>query len=195
VTTKTPIGSPRERILETASTLFYQNGYRATGINEIIKKSGVAKATFYAHFPSKERLALAYMEESSRRGIQDVKDGLVPLRGPEAKLVGLLANLEGWIQKDNFRGCGFLNMASEIPDPQNPVRKEGKLHYEALRAIVLDLMQDLKRERGSAWRNRNPQKLTEEYVTIVAGALALAELYHDVHPVRVGVEAIKRLIA
>ncbi|MGB5338112.1 MAG: TetR/AcrR family transcriptional regulator, partial [Gammaproteobacteria bacterium] len=52
----------RARILETASDLFAAQGYRATGVNEVIEKSGVAKATFYNHFPSKDELCLAYLK-------------------------------------------------------------------------------------------------------------------------------------
>jgi len=55
-------GSPAERILDVASDLFYRQGYRATGINEVIKESGVAKATFYNHFPTKDDLCYAYLE-------------------------------------------------------------------------------------------------------------------------------------
>ena len=60
--TTRPAGPPEERILAVASELFYRQGYRATGINEVIARSGVAKATFYNHFPSKEDLCLAYLQ-------------------------------------------------------------------------------------------------------------------------------------
>jgi AcrR family transcriptional regulator len=194
VSTKTASGSPRERILQTASDLFYRNGYRATGINEIIRKSGVAKATFYAHFPSKETLAVAYIQSMSQRDIQSTKEGVQSLKGAEAKLIAIVANLEGYVEQNHYRGCAYLNMSSEVIDPQHPIRKEGKLHYETEKAIILDLMKDLKKERGPAWRDRDPQHLTEHYMLILVGALAMAEVYHELQPIHAAVESVKRLL-
>ena len=60
--------SPRQRLLDTATRLFYAEGIRAVGIDRIIAEAGVAKATFYNHFPSKDDLVLAYIEEQDRIG-------------------------------------------------------------------------------------------------------------------------------
>jgi len=86
----------RERILATARDLFYRNGYRATGINEIIRKSGVAKATFYAHFPSKESLAYAYVESMNLEENRALEESLERYPGPYEKLIGLVEFLIPW---------------------------------------------------------------------------------------------------
>ena len=82
--------SPRERIVATASDLFYTQGYRATGINEVIKQSGVAKATFYSHFPSKDDLCLAYLEERSLAEKRSITEQVQSKRTPRAKFLAVM---------------------------------------------------------------------------------------------------------
>src|SRR5436190_23947816 len=94
----------RQRILKTAQNLFYRNGYRATGINEIIDKSGVAKATFYAHFPSKEDLVLEYIRTLNQA---DTPSALAPLEqypGPFENLLSLFGYSTGWDKARGARG-------------------------------------------------------------------------------------------
>jgi AcrR family transcriptional regulator len=185
----------RARILKTASDLFYSKGYRATGINEIIAKSGVAKQTFYDHFPSKESLAYAYVQQMNERELQLTKEVLAGVQGPYQKLITYIESLIPWSEANDYRGCGYLNIASEIPDARNPARREGKYHYEAIRAIVRDLVEDLKRERGAAWKDRDAAKITSDYLLILAGALAMAQIYHDPEPYKAALESVKRLLA
>jgi AcrR family transcriptional regulator len=71
---------PRERIMSVAADLFYKQGYRATGVNEVIEKSGVAKATFYSHFPSKDDLALAYLRQLKDIEIAHVDNTIWPVK-------------------------------------------------------------------------------------------------------------------
>jgi AcrR family transcriptional regulator len=183
-----------KRILETARDLFYRNGYRATGINEIIEKSGVAKATFYANYPSKEALALAYVKAMNEAEFRAIEENLGKHKGPYDKLVGVLEFVRDWTRERDYRGCTHLNISSEITDPGNPVRWETKNHYVELRAVVGRLMKDLKAERGDAWKGRDAENLADEYVLIYAGAMALAPLYHDPQPFREAIASVKRLL-
>ena len=122
--------------MRTAAELFYKNGYRATGINEVIDKSGVAKATFYSHFPSKDDLCLAYLQERNRGELQFVKEAVARRQTPREKLLAVIEILEPWLVENKLRGCGFLNMVAEEPDPASPLRLEGKDHYEHTRQPV-----------------------------------------------------------
>jgi len=184
----------RDRILTTASELFYRNGYRATGINEIIRKSGVAKATFYLHFPSKESLVLAYVESMNREEIRVMEEGLKKYPGPYEKLIGLVEFLISWSKERDYRGCAYLNISSEIPDHANPVRRESKHHYVEVRKLVGRLMQELKRVRGTAWKHRDAEQAADDYMLIFSGALAMAQVYHDPEPIRHAIQAVKRLL-
>ena len=182
------------RILATACDLFYRNGYRATGINEIIEKSGVAKASFYANYPSKESLAVAYVKAMNAAEFRAADESLRKRKGPYDKLVGLMEFAGAWIRERDYRGCTHLNISSEIPDPGNPVRFETRNHYDTLRQIVGGLMKELKAERGAAWKGRDPENMADEYVLIYAGAMAMAPLYHDHQPLREAIVLVKRLI-
>ena len=187
-------GEAYQRILATARDLFYRNGYRATGINEIIEKSGVAKATFYAHFPSKESLALAYIKSMNEMENRNRVTGIKKYRDPYQKLIGLLKYSIPWSQERDYRGCAYLNMSSEITDHANPVRQESRNHYKALRALVGGLMQDLKVQRGNAWKHGDAEKVADDYMLIFSGALALAQVYHDKKPFLQAIDAVRRLL-
>jgi AcrR family transcriptional regulator len=184
----------RQRIMETARDLFYRNGYRATGINEIIKKSGVAKATFYAHFPAKESLALAYVKSINQEEIRTLEDGIQKFSGPYEKLLGLLEFLIPWSQERDYRGCAYLNLSSEIPNHANPVRQESKDHYRAVRRLIGRHMQELKIKRGDAWKGRDAKKVADDFMLIFSGAMAMAQVYHNAEPFRQAIDAAKRLL-
>src|SRR5882672_1940569 len=187
--------TPAQRILATASDLFYRNGYRATGINEIIEKSGVAKATFYDHFPSKESLALAYVKSMNEADKRGVEEGLKPFPGPYEKLLGLLDFLVPWSKERDYRGCSYLNIASEIPDHSHPVRHESKGRYQVIRTLVGQLVHELKKQRGRAWKDKDADRIADDYLLIFAGALALAQVYHHPRPLREAKDAATRLLA
>jgi Transcriptional regulator len=185
----------RQRILKTATDLFYRNGYRATGINEIIDKSGVAKATFYAHFPSKEDLAFEYIRTLNQAENQSALTALEKYSGPHEKLIGMFDYLIGWAKERDYRGCAYLNIASEMPDPSHAVRAESRSHYDALRSLSRKLVTDLKVLRGPAWRDRDADKVSEDYLLILSGALTMSQVYHDAKPFRDAAAAAKRLLA
>jgi AcrR family transcriptional regulator len=190
---KTPRDSAAaKRILATAADLFYRNGYRATGINEIIEKSGVAKATFYAHFPSKASLALAYVKSMKEEEERAIENHLNKQSGPYEKLLGLLDFVLTWFQERDYRGCRYLNIASEITDQSSPVRLVTRNHYAAYRELIGRLMKELKAERGQAWKGKDAEKLADDFLLIFAGAMAMAPLYHDPQPFRDAIAWVKR---
>lgn len=184
-----------KRILATARELFYRQGYRATGINEIIKKSEVAKATFYAHFPSKESLALAYVQSMNEAETRVMEAGLDKYPGPFEKLIGLLEFTIPWSEERDYRGCAYLNMSSEITDHGNPVRQESKGHYKAVRALIGRIVRDLKNQRGEAWQDKDPEKVADDFMLIFSGALAMAQVYHEPTPFHQAISAARRLLA
>ena len=115
--------SARRRVLATASALFYAEGVHAVGIDRIIAAAGVAKATFYHHFPAKDELVRAYLVEEYQRqrtALEAVRDGA---SGPGEALLGIFELLADNAVHPQFRGCPFTNAAAEYPDPTHPVRR------------------------------------------------------------------------
>ncbi|MDR7034807.1 TetR/AcrR family transcriptional regulator [Mesorhizobium sp. BE184] len=113
--------TPRRRLLDTATRLFYEGGIHAIGIDRIIAEAGVAKATFYNHFPSKDELVLAYIEEQDRLGRTAVAS--LPKQPPRQMIAAIIGRIGEAVVAGPWRGCPFLNAAAEYPDPASPVRR------------------------------------------------------------------------
>jgi AcrR family transcriptional regulator len=113
--------SPRRRLLETATRLFYEGGIHAVGIDRIIAEADVAKATFYKHFPSKDDLVVAYIEEQDRLGRAAV--AALTKQHPRETIAAIMGRISDAALGGGYRGCPFLNAAAEYPDPASPVRR------------------------------------------------------------------------
>jgi AcrR family transcriptional regulator len=194
-TGKLNTAQPRERILATASDLFYKQGYRASGVNELIEKSGVAKATFYAHFPTKSDLCLAYLEQGKEIEFADILSFINNKKSPRTRFIAVIESLLPWATRTQFRGCAFLHMVAEVPDAKSALRRAGKSHYDEMRALVLCLADNLLESDPNKYGHLHAQELTTDYMLIFTGAIGLSEVYHDVQPILNGIEAVKRLIA
>ncbi len=115
------VSEAKQRILETAGRLFSERGYELVGINELIEKSGVAKATFYQHFKSKETLCLEWLKELAE---ESEKDGLELLESPltaEEKIARKFDGVRQHLKSSEFRGCPFSNTAAVMLE-DNAVR-------------------------------------------------------------------------
>lgn len=185
---------PRERILRTAAALFYRHGYRATGINEIIEKAGVAKATFFAHFPTKENLALAYLDHLHAQEAQALLAFVNRRRAPYERFLAVVRWIEPWIRSNELRGCGFLNIVPEVPDRQSALRGKAKNHYHVLRGLLRDLTEDLVRSDPQAYGHLDPYAVADAYLLLVVGAIALTEISQGTWPARRAVEAARLLV-
>jgi len=117
VAQRRPAGAARERIVCTAYALFTRRGVRAVGIDEIISQSGVAKATMYRHFPTKNDLVLAVLQRREQLWTFDLVERQSRLRGstPEEQLLAIFDVFHDWFQKhEDFDGCSFINVLIEL---------------------------------------------------------------------------------
>jgi AcrR family transcriptional regulator len=132
-------GSPaRRRVLDTATALFYAEGVHAVGIDRIIAEAGVAKATFYHHFPAKDELVRAYVEQQSQLG-QAAIARLGP-RSPRTMLLAIFDLIADAARQPGYRGCPFINAAAEYPDPASPVRQAIEKHRRWKRDLLIELL-------------------------------------------------------
>lgn len=189
-----PAGSPAERIVEVASDLFFNQGYKATGINEVISKSGVAKATFYSHFKSKDELCCEYLKQSRHQAMSFIEQSIANARTPLNKFLAPMRAMEPMMLGTQFRGCAFMNMASEVPDCCSPLRKEGIALYEFIDDRLIELSKALVASDAQKYGALNPVQLGKHYDVIMAGAIALSELYAEVWPLQQGVKTLQVLI-
>ena len=125
---RTGHSEPVDRILATAYELFSHRGVRDVGINELIERSGVAKSTFYRHFPSKDALVLAFLALRDQVWTVDLIVSEARRRGttPEGRLLAIFDVFGDWFQRDDFEACTFINVLLEM-GPEHPLGVIGAL--------------------------------------------------------------------
>jgi len=161
----------RDRILDAAFRLFYARGIRAVGVDLIIAESGVAKATFYKHFPAKDDLVVAYLDRVDGIWSGQLR-AAAEAAGPDPadQLVGLFDALRTACRRDGYRGCAFINAAAEST-PGTPVHDRTLAHKAAVRAWV----RELAAEAGAA----DPEGLARSLTLLLDGGLASGALDAD----------------
>ena len=113
----------RGRILETAYDLFYREGIRAVGVDQLIAASSVTKATFYKHYRSKDNLILEYISARHRRFRDEFESMVTESEDAATALRSIVDAAAKEITRAGFRGCAFNNAAAEFPDPLHPLRR------------------------------------------------------------------------
>lgn len=133
----------RERIIESAYDLFARRGIRSVGIDEVIERAGVAKATLYRHFPSKDDLVLAFLERREQRWTREWVETEAKRRGsiPEEQLLAIFDAFDDWFRRDDFEACSFINVMLEM-GPQHPAGSASVHHLENIRSIVRRLAEE-----------------------------------------------------
>ena len=153
----------RERILRTASELFYKEGARAIGIDLVIERAGVAKASLYRHFRTKDDLIAAFLEREDA-DFWGTWDRVAQQHAGDARaeLDAHLAWIGERVARPNYRGCPQLNIAAEFSDPSHCARVVAARHKhelrERFRAIALRM------------RVRDPETLASQLLVLVNGA-------------------------
>ena len=177
----------RQRILDTAFRLFYARGLRAVGVDTIIAESGVAKATFYKHYPAKDDLVLAYLDR-----VDGIWTGQLHAaaeaagEAPRDRLVGLFDALGTACRRDGYRGCAFINAAAEAA-PGTPVHERTVAHKRE----VLSWVRGLAASAGAA----DPDGLARSLTLLLDGALASGALDADPEAALVAKESARALVA
>lgn len=133
---------PKERILEKTFVLFHKQGYNATGINQIIEEAKVAKASFYQHFKSKEDLCVAFLNQRHDFWFNELLKFTANAEGLNSKITASFDFLIFMNQKENFRGCSFLNILSEIPSDNTKILSVIQSHKNDLRVFFKDILKD-----------------------------------------------------
>jgi AcrR family transcriptional regulator len=130
-----------EKVLATASRLFYANGVRAVGVEWIVAESGVAKTSLYRHFQTKDDLIAAVLEREDQEFWQQWQEAAGAAGNPREELMRLLEWIGKRVTREGYRGCPQINVAAEFADPAHPARKIRRRHKEQMHARLKDLVQ------------------------------------------------------
>lgn len=157
----------RQRLLETADRLFYQEGIRAVGVDRIVAEAGVAKMSLYRHFPSKDELILAVLKYREV-GVMDFFRVTMERHGKKTKqpLQAFFATLKDWFTMPGFRGCPFQNAIVELADPTHPGTEFVRGHKQRFSAFLHQLVE--------ASIGKGAAKLASGVMLLVEGAIVTA---------------------
>jgi AcrR family transcriptional regulator len=167
-----PEGRPsgvRDRILATASKLFYRNGVHAVGVDLIVEKSEIAKTSLYRHFGNKDSLIAAFLEEEDADFWRQW-DAIAARHhhDPAGELDAYLDWMDARLRRPGYRGCPQLNVAAELPDPRHPARQAARVHKDKMRERFVSLAKRL--------GLRKPDDVGAQLVVIFNGAFISAPL-------------------
>lgn len=162
-------GPARDRILDTAYELFSRHGVQAVGVDTIVAASGVAKMTLYRHFPSKDDLALAFLQRREERWTRGWLQGEVARRGatPRDRLLVIFDLLDEWFHADDFEGCPFIKIVVEIEETTHVLRTAAVEHLATIRSYL----RDLAAEAGVA----DPDEFSRRLHLLMKGSIVAAE--------------------
>lgn len=178
----------KDRIIETASRLFYYNGYNQTGINQIIEEASVAKASMYVHFRSKEDIAVAYLQQRHGSWMGNLGAHVAKHKSAKAKMLGCFDFLQVWLEEVNYRGCGWQNIITDLPEDHNKIRDQAILHKSLVRDWIHGVMVE-------AYPKRQAAQLGDEIHVLLEGAIILSQINKESWPILKGKSACKKLLA
>lgn len=181
--------SPRHRILETSSRLFYEHGYHVTGINQIISEAKVAKASFYQHFPSKQQLAQTYINNAITAWADRVEDKIYNHIDPTERLLALFIALEKWVMSSEYHGCWFLNISVEFRDSPK-LTASVRNHKDHVRQLILKLIEEIKIKSSIA----EIEDIANTTYLLYEGGLISSLVHRDVWPIQAARKAVRTLI-
>ena len=179
--------STRDHIIHTASELFYEKGYNLTGINEIIAESGIAKATLYSHFRSKEELLLAYLEVRDQELMTNIVAFCESKPKGDSRMIAVLEFLIPFFNREDFNGCWCLRSMAEIPRENEKVRKKIRDGKQKLQAFIQKLVKDNK----PAMAPEQHTQLSQQLYLLYEGAVGESHLQDAAWPIETAIGLLK----
>jgi AcrR family transcriptional regulator len=162
--------APRERILKTASDLFYRFSIHTVGIDRIIAESGVAKMTFYKHFPSKANLIATYLRQKNAFWLNMLTTASNrPGLSPPERVLAIFDALGESFAAPSFRGCPFVKGLAEFgPDANSPeIQTIISSYFEGLQDFVASLIEPMKLS--------DPEKTIGQILSLIQGSIVMAQ--------------------
>jgi AcrR family transcriptional regulator len=178
----------RDRLVTTAARLFAEQGFRATGIDTILEEAGVAKATLYAHFDSKNDLIVAAIEHTSRTFGEWARSEVARrAERPHDRVLVLFDVLAEWFESPEFRGCFFIRAAGEFAELSDPIHHAAANAKNGVHGFIRELCAALGGERQV--------QVEESLVLLAEGAITMAQLSGSSESARTARRAAELLLA
>jgi len=179
----------RDRIMTTACRLFYEEGIQAVGIQRIIDEAGIAKASLYAHFASKDDLVTAYLDEKGKTMREAIEAQVAnPRLSAKAKVLKMFDLLAATACKPGFRGCAFQNASAEVADPAHPIRVAARRQRTWIHGVLSTLAREIAGPAGA-------DRLAGALMVLYDGAAATSVIDGDPDAARHARWAAEKMLA
>jgi AcrR family transcriptional regulator len=176
-----------DRIRKTARELFYREGIRAVGVDEIVSKAGVTKPSLYRSFSSKDELAAAYLRDYDGEFWARFEQSAAKFpTDPKEQILDYIRGLSERAQRPDYRGCGLSNAALEYPAPAHPARLVAEDHKQRLRQRLTEM--------AAAMQARRPDALADGLLLIIEGIFVSGQLFGAGGPAMHAVEVAEIMI-
>lgn len=159
--------SKRDQLIDTALTLFYRDGFHATGIDRILAESGVAKMTLYKHFKSKDELIEAALQKRMEAPRERMAWALEHLP-PRTAILAVFEGLHGLLHEVEYYGCAFVNAAAEFHDRDHPIHRVAASHKANAEAHFRAALERLE--------VAEPARLARQLQYLLEGAITMAHI-------------------
>jgi AcrR family transcriptional regulator len=181
----------RDKLVSVATKLFYQRGINSVGIDEIVRRSDVAKMTLYKHFPSKDALAAAFLKEIHQQWsswfFDRVGQRAARMKTPEERVLVIFDVLQEWFKTPDFRGCPFINTVAELADRNHPVRQDAV----SFKKMLLENIKTNLRPLGCV----REEELAVQFLLLIDGAIVRAAMTNSAQPAKIARRAAAQLLA
>lgn len=179
----------QEHLLRAADDLFYRQGVRAVGIEAVVERAGVNKMSLYRQFSSKDDLVIAYLKRADARFFERLESSLAKHPGePVKQLLQYFEDLTQRASASDYRGCPFVNVATEFPDVSHPARVRVADNKARLVARLTGLAEQA--------RAADPAALANALALLIEGIYAASQTYGPgCAPIRSASGIVKQLIA
>ncbi len=159
----------KEHILNIADELFYREGIRATGVDTIIAKSGVAKTTLYRYYPSKDDLVVAYLQRRNQHFWELMEAEIAKYSQPREKLLAVFKWLDELLAKPDCLGCPFIVTSSEFGELDYPGHRVAIEHKQAVLKRLVELTEGVS--------IKDSEELGKNLILLIDGAFAQRRLF------------------
>lgn len=181
-----PSTPPLQRLLLATEKLIYANGINATGMDAIVKESGVARKTIYSKFPTKEDLVGEVLRQRDIRWMGWFISATSRESNPKARLLSTFDALEEWFATPDFNGCAFINAAGEVGNGCSKIAEVAKDH----KLNLLKYLQELTAQLGVP----DAEQMATEFLILLDGAITVAKVLHDKNAARNAKRVAQRLL-
>ncbi len=179
----------KDRILEVASRLFFEQGYNLTGINQIIEEADIARATLYNHFDSKTDLLLTYIDQTGLQRFEEMKKYIESLSTPKEQILGLFDFRIKRQQDLAFKGCQFIKITSEVSRDETAVFDLVQIQKNRIRGYIRQLV--------NAVEHHSPlsdELFADMVFLLLEGGTTSSSIYRDAHTLASAKKVVEKFL-